>query len=74
MAYSIQLLYTSVPALVAVKQSMFLSYARPSTTIITRGGVEDIRLEAKAKNSPSKDRSSQGQGPRTQAQVSPKNF
>ena len=37
----------------------------------TRGGVEDTRLEAKAKDSLSEDRHSrgQGQGPRTQAQV-----
>ena len=59
MAYSIQLLYTSVPALIALKHSMFLSYARPSTTIIIRGGVEDIRLEAK--DSPSEDRPSRDQ-------------
>ena len=43
---------------------------------ITRGGVEDTRLEAKAKDSLSEDRPSQGQGqkssrprPRTQAQM-----
>ena len=33
-AYSIQLLYTSVSALVALKLSMFLSHARLSTTTI----------------------------------------
>ena len=44
--------------------------------LITRGGVEDTRLEAKAKDSLSEDRHSRGQGqecsrprPRTQAQV-----
>ena len=44
--------------------------------LINRGGVEDTRLEAKAKNSVSEDRTSRGQGqecsrlrPRTQAQV-----
>ena len=37
--------------------------------LLASGGVEDTRLEAKAKDSPSDDRSSRGQGPRTQAQV-----
>ena len=46
------------------------------TSVITRGGVEDTRLEAKAEDRPSRG---QGQGPRTQAQVfsekrSSKNF
>ena len=36
-------------------------------TIATRGGVEDTRLEAKAKDSLSEDRHSRGQGPRTQS-------
>ena len=36
------------------------------TDIINRGGVEDTRLEAKAKDRPSRG---QGQGPRTQTQV-----
>ena len=50
-----------------------------TTAISNRGGVEDTRLEAKAKDtkkseakdSPSEDRTfrGQGQGPRTQAQV-----
>ena len=38
----------------------------------SRGGVEDTRLEAKAKDtkkSGAKDRNARGQGPRTQAQV-----
>ena len=35
-------------------------------TLFSRGGVEDTRLEAKAKDKPSRG---QGQGPRTQAQV-----
>ena len=41
------------------------------TIVYTRGGVEDTRLEAKAKDSLSEDRHSrgQGQGPRTQPQV-----
>ena len=44
-----------------------------------RGGVEDTRLEAKAKDSPSEDRPSRGQGqecsrPRTETQVFPKKF
>ena len=37
------------------------------TTSISRGGVEDTRLEAKAKDT--KKIRGQGQGPRTQAQV-----
>ena len=49
-----------------------------NTMLITRGGVEDTRLEAKAKDSPSEDRPSRAQGqecsrprqgPTTQAQV-----
>ena len=41
---------------------------------IIRGGAEDTRLEAK--DSPSKDRPSrgQGQGPKTQGKCSQKNF
>ena len=63
MAYSIQLLYTSVPALIALKQSMFLSLcSEASTTIIIRRGVENLRLEAEAKDSPSENRPFQGQG------------
>ena len=41
-------------------------------TLNSRGGVEDTRLEAKAKdtkNFEAKGRPSRGQGPRTQAQV-----
>ena len=43
-------------------------------SIFNRGGVEDTRLKAKAKDSLSEDRHSRGQGqecsrPRTQAQV-----
>ena len=36
---------------------------------VTRGGVEDTRLEAKAKAKYTKKFRGQGQGPRTQAQV-----
>ena len=47
------------------------------SSIVSRGGVEDSRLEAnakdtkksEAKDSPSEDRPSRGQGPRTQAQA-----
>ena len=45
-----------------------------SSVVRSRGGVEDTRLEAKAKDSKNfeakaKDRPSRGQGPRTQTQV-----
>ena len=50
-----------------------LDFIRDPSISITRGGVEDTRLEAKAKDgkkkSEAKDRPSRGQGPRTQAQV-----
>ena len=38
-----------------------------SARLSNRGGVEDTRLEAK--DSPTEDKPSRGQGPRTQAQV-----
>ena len=46
---------------------MFLSYARPSTTIIIRGGVEDIRL-ARPRTALSRQKQECSR-PRTQAQV-----
>ena len=45
MAYSIHLLYTSVPVLIALKKSVFLSHAQPSTTIIIP------RMEIRQENS-----------------------
>ena len=56
-----------------------ISWSKQLIIVSSRGGVEDTRLmakakgtkksEAKAKDSPSEDRPSWGQGPRTQAQV-----
>ena len=38
--------------------------------VVSRGGVEDTRLEAKdTKKSKAKERNARGQGPRTQMQV-----
>ena len=51
---------------------MFLSYARPSTTITIKGEVEDIRLKAEAKDSPSEDRPSRGQSQGHRRKCSPK--
>ena len=45
MAYSIHLLHTSVPALIALKLSMFLLHAWPSTTKII------LRVEIRYENS-----------------------
>ena len=45
MAYSIQLLYTSVPALIALKLTVLSSHARPSTTkIISRVEIPQENL------------------------------
>ena len=43
-------------------QSLVEKQGRLFLMILTRGGVEDTRLEAKAKDSLSEDRHSQGQG------------
>ena len=56
------------------KQLQFEQLRLRVNGIFTRGGVEDTRLEAKAKNTKNseakaKDRLSRGQEPRTQAQV-----
>ena len=45
-----------------LQQTTTINYGK----LENRGGVEDTRLEAKAKDRPSRG---QGQGPRTQAQV-----
>ena len=62
---------------VSLASSLVSSTSPLLLSIVTRGGVEDTRLEAKdtkkseakAKDSPSEDRPSRGQGPKTQAQV-----
>ena len=58
-------------------QFLFTNKQNKRKVLFTRGGVEDTRLEAKAKDtkkseakdSLSEDRHSRGQGPRTQPQV-----